>query len=224
MPHSKRYQRSRKLIDPAKLYSSEEAIELAQKTSTTKFEEALEVHLKLGIDSKKSGGQVRGVITLPHGIGKVKPVACFTSTPEEAKKAGAFLAGGEDLIKEIRSTKRCDFKIALAEPSFVPQLVQIAKILGPKGLMPSSKNETVTSNIVESIKSIQKGKTVFKMDEGGNLHQTIGRTSWTGQKLLENFNAFLVAVRRSKPRGFKGNFIRRITLSSTMGPGIRVRA
>lgn len=223
MPRSKRYNQTTKLVDRNKLYPLEEVINLVKKTATTKFDASLEVHINLGIDPKKGEQQVRGSVTLPHGLGKSKRVAVFTETKaEEVKRAGADLVGGQELIEKIKQTQKCDFEVAVAEPEMMSKLAQIAKILGPKGLMPSPKNETVTPNLVKTVGELKKGKITFKNDDGGNIHQLIGKVSFDNQKLIDNFNTLLEAVRRTKPPSAKGVFIRGITICSSMGPGVKV--
>jgi len=225
MPRSKRYKELKASYDSKKSYSPDEAIGLVQKTSTTKFDAAIEVHLRLGIDPKKGDQMVRGTVALPHGTGKTKKVAAFVSSPEkekEAKEAGADLVGGEELIAQIAQTSKIEFDIAVATPDMMPKLAKVAKILGPKGLMPSPKNETVTANIKKAVEELRRGRVAFKNDDTGNLHQIIGKASFPKEKLLENFSAFMEAVRRAKPGSSKGTYLRSVTLTSTMGPGIKV--
>lgn len=222
--HGKKYQEVKKLIDPQKSYSVDEALDLVKKTSKEKFDAGVEIHLKLGIDPKKSEQLVRGTVTLPHSVGKIKKIAAFVEPVQEkeAKEAGADIVGGEELIKEIKSSGKINFDIAIATPAMMPKLAQIAKILGPKGLMPNPKNETVTQNIRKTIEELKKGKITFKNDDSGNIHQLIGRVSFDKQKLLENLNTFIEAVRRAKPATAKGVYIKNAVLCSTMGPGIKV--
>jgi len=226
MPRSKRYQKTAKLIDKNKTYSPEEAIELVKKTSTTRFDASIEVHCRLGIDSKKGDQQVRAMVTMPNPIGKVKKIAAFVADKDikTAKEAGADLVGGKELIEEIKKTGKINFDIAIATPAMMKDLAQIAKILGPKGLMPSPKNETVTTNVAKTITEIKKGKVSFKNDDTANVHQTIGRVSLPTEKLLANFEALMAALRRAKPASSKGIFIKGVVICSTMGPGIKVQA
>jgi len=164
------------------------------------------------------------VVVLPHGSGKTKRVAVFTEgeKQEEAKSAGADVVGGKELIKEIKSSERIDFDVAIATPDMMKELATIAKILGPKGLMPSPKNETVTIEIARTVKELKGGRATFKNDDGGNIHQMIGKVSWEEKKLLDNFKAFYEAVRRAKPASSRGVYFLSITLTSSMGPGVRV--
>ncbi len=212
-------------IDKTKEYSLEEALDLIKKNPSAKFEESIEIHLRLGINPKKTEQQVKGTVILPHGLGKEKKIAAFV-TPEkeeEAKKAGADIVGGTDLIEQIKKSGKCEFDLAVAEPALMKDLAQIARILGPKGLMPSPKNETVSTNIGQTIKELKKGKITFKNDDSGVLHQVVGKISWPLEKLKENIEAFIEAVRRARPAGIKGNYFRSITLCSTMGPGIKIK-
>ncbi len=182
------------------------------------------MHFRLGIDPKKGEQQVRGVVVLPHGTGKSKRVAVFAEgeKAEEARKAGAHLVGAEEIIKEIRSSGKVDFDVAIATPDMMKMLATVAKILGPKGLMPSPKNETVTTDIARTVKELMGGRVTFKNDDTANVHQIIGKSSWDSSKLLENFRVFYEAVRKSKPPTSKGTYFLSTTLTSTMGPGIAV--
>lgn len=221
---SKRFKGAEKLIDYQKLYTAEQAIELAKKTASTKFDSSVDVHIRLGIDPKKAEQIVRGSVLLPFGTGKKKKIACFCEgkDQEKAKKAGADIVGGEELIKEIQTSKKCDFEITLATPAMMKHLGKIAKILGPKGLMPNPKNETVTTDIEKAINELAGGKVAFRNDDSGNIHQIIGKASFETKKLLGNFNTFTEAVRKAKPASAKGTYIKNISICSTMGPAIKV--
>ncbi|MBU1684315.1 50S ribosomal protein L1 [Patescibacteria group bacterium] len=213
-------------MDKTKTYSIEEAIELTKKTSKTKFDASVEMHFRLGIDPKKGDQQVRGAVSLPHGTGKTIKVAAFV-TPEnekEAKKAGADYVGGEELVEEIKKTEKTDFQIAVAEPAMMKNLAKIAKILGTRGLMPSPKNETVTLNPAKTVAELKKGKISFKNDDTGNVHTVIGKVSFSKEQLLENFNVLLTAIKKAKPSSSKGVYIKNISISSSMGSGVRVNA
>lgn len=224
MPRSKRYQELKKLIDPKKLYAPAEAIELAKKTGTTKFDSSIECHVNLGIDVAKSDQTVRSTLVFPHSIGKTKRVAAFVSGEKEkdAQDAGADLVGGEELINEIAKTQKIDFDVAVATPDMMPKLAKVAKVLGPKGLMPNPKTETIGPNIKKMIEELKKGKVAFKNDATGNVHQAIGKASHEATKLLENFTVLIEALKKSKPASAKGAYINNVTLTSTMGPGIKV--
>ncbi len=211
-------------FDKTKPYSLEEAIKLTKELSKTKFDSSVEVHMRLGIDTRKGDQQIRGAVSLPNGTGKTLKVAAFVSPEKEAdaKKAGADLVGGEELIEEIKRTEKTDFQVAVAEPAMMKNLAKIAKILGTRGLMPSPKNETVTPNPVKAIEELKKGKVSYKNDDTGNIHVSIGKTSFEDTKLIENFNALVDAIRKAKPASSKGVYIKNISMSSTMGPGIKV--
>jgi large subunit ribosomal protein L1 len=222
---AKRVKANNELVDVNKVYTPEEAIELAKKTANTKFIGSLEVHIHTLIDAKKTDQSVRGTVSLPHGSGKTKKVAAFVteSKEKEAKDAGAFVVGGEELIKKIKETEKTDFDVAVAEPALMPKLAQIAKILGTRGLMPNPKTGTVGANVGALIKEIAGGKVNFKNDDSGNIHQIIGKSNFDSKALLENLKALNQAVLQSKPTTVKGQFIASISINSTMGPGIRVK-
>ena len=225
MSRSKRYQEAVKKVDKNKIYPIAEAIKLAKQTNITKFDASVEVHVRLGIDSKKGEQQVRGTITLPQGTGKTKKIAVFVGPEKEkeAKEAGADLIGGQELIDSIKSSGKVDFDIALATPDMMPKLAVIAKILGPKGLMPSPKNETITTNLKKTIGELKKGKVNFKNDDTGNVHQVIGKVSFEDKKIIDNYQALIEAIKKAKPSSSKGIYIKNISISSSMGPGIKVQ-
>ncbi|HQB51044.1 MAG TPA: 50S ribosomal protein L1 [bacterium] len=214
----------RQLVEKTKTYSLVEAMELVKKTNTVKFDSSVEVHLRLGIDPRKGDQQVRGAVSLPHGTGKTVRIAAFVSTENEAavKAAGADLVGGDELIEEIRKTEKTDFQVAVAEPALMRNLAVIAKILGTRGLMPSPKNETVTTDPAKAVAELKKGKVSFKNDETANIHVAIGKVSFENDKLAENFQALVDAIKKSKPAASKGAYIKGAIICSTMGPGIRV--
>ncbi len=212
-------------IDKSKLYEIDKALDLIKKNSKAKYDESVEVHIRLGIDPKKSDQQIRTAVALPHGTGKKKRVAAFI-TPEkieDAKKAEADLIGGEDLINEIKEKGQCDFDAAVAMPDMMRAMASIAKILGPRGLMPSPKSGTVTMEIGKAIKELKKGKVDFRNDESGNIHLSIGKISFDLEKLKENFNAFIEVLKDARPKTTKGEFIKNVSVSSTMGKGIKVK-
>jgi len=220
----KRYVVAANKLDKKKTYSPEEAINLIKDSKVEKFDASIEIHLKLGIDPKKTDQQVRGTITLPHGTGKTKKVAAFVSPDKEktAREAGAEIVGGDDLIAEIKKTEKVDFEVAVATPDMMPKLAQIAKILGTRGVMPSPKNETISPTPEKIIGELKKGKIVFKADDTCNIHQIIGKTSFETTKLLENLNVFLDAIKKAKPSSSKGTYIKNAIVCSTMGPGIKI--
>lgn len=224
MSHGKRYNEAKKLVDPKKGYTLTEAIELVQKTSKTKFDGSVEVHINLGIDVKKGDQQVRSTIIFPHSVGKSKKVVAFVSgdKEKEAKEAGADIIGGEELIAEIAKTGKIDFDVAVATPDMMVKLSKIAKVLGPSGLMPNPKTDTVGPNVKKMVEEIKKGKVAFKNDAQGNLHLLIGKVSSSVQALSENFNVLIDAVRKSKPASSKGTYLKSVTLTSTMGPGVHL--
>jgi large subunit ribosomal protein L1 len=221
---SKRYAEAAKLVDVKKLYSPEEALELAKKTSTTKFVGSVEVHINLGIDVRKGDQQVRSTLIFPHSIGKMKRVAAFVSGGNEAvaKEAGADIIAGEEYITELARTGKIDFDVAVATPDMMPKLAKVAKILGPTGLMPNPKTDTVGTNVKKMIEDVKKGKVAFKTDNTANLHQAIGKTDLGPKEILENFNTLLEAVKKAKPASAKGTYLKSVTVTSTMGPGVKI--
>lgn len=222
---SKKYKKALDLIEKDKIYEPAKAIEIIKKTSGSKFDSTVELHLRLGIDPKKGDQQVRGTLNLPHGAGKTKVVAAFVETAKEkeAKQAGADIIGSDELIAEIKQTGKCNFSEAVATPQMMPKLASIAKILGPKGLMPSPKSETVGTDITSMIKDIKRGKVSYKNDDTGNIHLAIGKTSFDNDKLIENFTSAIDSINKNRPSGAKGTYLKTVYLSSTMGPSIEVR-
>lgn len=223
---SKRAKANNEQVTADKVYSLEEAIELAKKTATTKFVGSVEVHIKTAIDAKKTDQAIRGSVTLPHGTGKTKKIAAFVSEGKEAeaKAAGAEIVGGEELIKQIKETEKTDFDVAIAEPSMMPKLAAIAKILGTRGMMPNPKTGTISDNIAGAIAEIAGGKINFKNDNTGNVHQIIGKTNFETSQLHDNLKKFLEALHAAKPSAVKKQFIISSSLNSTMGPGIKFKA
>lgn len=225
MKRSKRYQSNNQLIEKNKLHSVDDAIEIIKKAQPVKFDETVEVHFNLNINPEKTEQQVRGNVELPHGTGKVIKIAVFTDDDKSAlaaKKAGAQIVGGENLITEIRTKGSIDFDVAVATPDMMPKMAKIAKILGPKGLMPNPKSETVTQNVEKTVNELLKGKINFKSDKLGNVHATLGKISFDATALKENYETLKKALEKTKPSGVKGKFIRAITLSSTMGSGVKL--
>lgn len=222
---SKRYRAAKALVEAGKTYEPVAAVDILKRQPGLKFDASVEVHLRLGIDVKQANQLVRGTTILPHGVGKIKRIAVFCGEDrvKEAKAAGAVLVGGEELIKEIQSSGKCDFDVAVATPDMMKQLAPIAKILGQKGLMPNPKTETITPDVAKAVENLNKGKVSFKADDSGNIHQMIGKTSFEGEKLLENFTAFVDAVRRARPAAAKGIYLQSVTLVTSMGPGIPVK-
>jgi large subunit ribosomal protein L1 len=211
-------------FDKSQKYNLDEAIKLVKENAKNKFDESFEVHVNLGINVKKSEQHVKGTVVLPNGTGKTKRVVAFVSDNKvkEAKDAGADLVGGLELIEEIKKTGKCDFELAIAEPTMMKDLAQIARVLGPRGLMPSPKNETVTENIAQVIQELKGGKVAFRNDDSGNIHQIVGKVSWDEEKLRTNIETFLAEVRKLRPSGVKGSYIKNVSVTSTMGKGIKV--
>ncbi len=218
----KRYSVARSQVEPGKRYSIKEAIELLKQMPQPKFDQSVEMHFKLGVDTKQANQQVRGSVTLPHGLGKLKRVAvfCEETKTKEAKAAGAILVGGEELIKKIATTGKCDFDVAVATPEMMKKLASVAKILGQKGLMPNPKTETISPEVGKVVQALNSGKINFKVDESGNIHQMVGKLSFDAAKLQENAEALMQAIRRAKPTGVKGTYLRNVVLTTTMGPAV----
>lgn len=212
------------IFDKMKAYPINEALSIVKQISKTKFDPSVEVHFRLGINTKKSDQQVRGAASLPNGTGKTIKIAAFVSPENEkaVKDAGADLVGGEELIAEIKKTEKTDFQVAVAEVAMMKNLAQIAKILGTRGLMPSPKNDTVTNNPAKAVEELKKGKISFKNDDTGNVHAIIGKLSFSDDKLVENFSNLLETIRKAKPTASKGTFIKNVSISSSMSAGVRV--
>jgi len=221
---SKRYQEIKSKIDENKKYPLEEAIEIIRANASNQFDETIELHIQLGINSRKTEQQVRGAVVLPHGGAKKRKILAIVSPEKEAvaKKAGADLAGGSKIIDKIKKEKKCSFDLVVAHPALMSELAKVAKILGPQGLMPSPKTETIGENVEDIIKSLRSGKIAFKNDAGANLHQALAKVSWDQEKIKENVEAYLNEIKKKRPAGIKGNFIKNVFLSSTMGPAIKV--
>ncbi len=228
MKHGKKYRALAEKIEKGKVYEVEEALAMVKASPMAKFDESVELHLHLGIDSKKTDQHIRGTIIFPNGLGKTRKIAVITASKAvEAKEAHADYIGGEELITDIKEGRLLPgmhFDILVATPEMMPKLAQIAKILGPKGLMPNPKNETVTTKIREAVEALKAGsKASFKTDNSGNIHQAVGKLSFETEKLAENIRVFIEAVYRLKPEGSKGKLIVTFTMATTMGPGIPVR-
>ncbi|MFA6307804.1 MAG: 50S ribosomal protein L1 [Patescibacteria group bacterium] len=221
---SKRLKEAKAKIESDKVYKLAEALQLVKETSVVKFDASVEVHVKLGIDPKKGDQIVRASVVLPHGTGKTVKVAAFVpeNRVKEAKDAGADLVGSEELIAEIKKTSKTDFDIAVTVPEMMPKLAVIAKVLGQKGLMPNPKTDTIGPDLVKMIGELKKGKVSYKNDTSSNIHLTIGKVSFDQDKLAKNFEVFLDSLKKSKPTGVKGNYIKALYLSSSMGPSIKV--
>ena len=211
-------------VDKDKVYSLADALALVKETSTVKFDASVEAHLKLGLDTKKSDQQIRSTVNLPHGTGKSKKVAAFVGSNDEkaAKAAGADFIYGEEEIKKIKDTGKIEFDIAVATPEMMPKLAVAAKVLGPKGLMPNPKTDTVGKDIAKLITELKRGKASFKNDDAGIVHLSIGKVSFSVEQLSENYNALLDALKKAKPPSAKGIFFKSIHLTSSMGPSVKV--
>ncbi|HYE60204.1 MAG TPA: 50S ribosomal protein L1 [Candidatus Kapabacteria bacterium] len=221
---SKRMKALEAKVDKNKVYTIDEALALVKETSTVKFDASVEVHARLGVDISKSDQQIRATVSLPHGTGKSKSVAAFVGANDEkaAKEAGADFVYSEEDIKKIKDTGKIEFDIAVATPEMMPKMAQVAKVLGPKGLMPNPKTDTVGPDVKKLITELKKGKAAFKNDDTGNVHQAIGKVSFDTAKLRENFDAFMDALRKAKPSGSKGTYIKSLYITSSMGPSIKV--
>lgn len=219
----KKYQDAAKLVEQYKQYDPNEAIELVQKTSTTKFDSTVEVAVKLGVDPKYPDQQVRGAVVLPHGTGKTQRVLVFAKgdKAKEAETAGADFVGAEDMVEKIQGGW-FDFDVAVATPDMMGVVGRIGKLLGPKGLMPNPKVGTVTLDVTRAISEIKAGKIEYRTDKAGNIHAPIGKVSFETSKIEENFATLIETLIKVKPSGAKGQYIKKITLSTTMGPGVLV--
>ena len=224
MKKGKKYVEASKLVDKSKTYEAAEAIELVKKTSTTKFDATVEVAINLNIDTKKSDQQLRGAIVLPHGTGKTKKILVLAKGDEAkaAKDAGADYVGDVDLIDKIAKENWFDFDIIIATPEMMPALGKIGKVLGPKGLMPNPKTGTVTPTPAKTIADVKKGMIEYRADSFGNVHSIIGKVSFDSKKLEENLAYFITTITKSKPTTVKGKFVKNISISTTMGPGIKI--
>ena len=221
--YSKKYREVAALVDKNNYYSIAEAIELIKKTSTTKFDSSVEIHVRLGVNSAAQDQQVRGTVALPHGTGKTKKIAviCPSDKEKEAKDAGADKVGSDTLIEEIEKGK-LDFDILVASPDMMAQIGKLGKVLGTKGLMPNPKAGTVTLEVGKAVKELKAGRVEFKVDKDAIVHQTIGKVSFDAKKLEENYNIFMDAIKHAKPPGAKGTYMRSVSFSTTMGPGIKI--
>jgi large subunit ribosomal protein L1 len=220
---SKAYNKAAEQVDKAQLYAPVEAARLAKETSTTKYDATVEVAMRLGVDPRKADQMVRGTVNLPHGTGKTARVIVFASGPKaaEAEAAGADVVGAEDLIARIQEGW-LDFDAAIATPDQMSKVGRIARILGPRGLMPNPKTGTVTMDVTKAVSDIKGGKITFKVDKQSNLHLVIGKASFPIEQLVENYAAALDEVQRAKPSASKGKYLRKVTFATTMGPGIPV--
>ena len=224
MKRSKKYVEVASKVDRTKLYTKEEAIKLVKETTVTKFDSSVELVLRLNLDTKKADQQLRGATVLPNGTGKTKRVLVLAkgSLATAAKEAGADYVGDMDMIDKIANENWFDFDIMVATPDMMPALGKIGKLLGPKGLMPNPKTGTVTMDVAKTVNEIKKGRVEYRTDSFGNVAVIIGKTSFTEKQLLENLNAFVGLIIKLKPSTVKGDYIKNISVSTTMGPGIKI--
>ena len=221
---SKKYTEALSKIDKSKLYSKEEAVKLVKATSTSSFDGSIEIAVRLNLDTKKADQQLRGAIVLPKGTGKTKKVLVVARGPkaQEAKDAGADFVGDVDILEKIEKENWFEFDTMIATPDMMPLLGKLGKVLGPKGLMPNPKTGTVTMDVAKAVNDVKAGQVEYRTDSFGNIHAVIGKASFSDGDLLENLNAFIANILRIKPATVKGEYIKNISLSSTMGPGIKV--
>ena len=226
MKKGKKYVEVAKLVEKNKLYTKEEAISLVKKTSTTKFDASVELAMNLNLDTKKADQQLRGTICLPNGTGKTKKILVIAKGPkaEEARNAGADYVGDTDYLEKIEKENWFDFDVLIATPDMMPQLGKLGKILGPKGLMPNPKTGTVTMDIKKAVEEVKQGRIEYRTDSYGNVHTIIGKVSFTNKQLLENLEAFVSLILKTKPSVVKGTYVKNISISTTMGPGIKIDA
>ena len=224
MKHGKRYAEAAKLVDKTKLYSAEEAIGIIEKMPKTKFDETVELHVKLGVDSKHADQQVRGTTVLPNGTGKTQRVLVFAKGPkaEEATKAGADFVGAEELIPKIEKENWFDYDVIVATPDMMGVVGRLGKVLGPKGLMPNPKSGTVTMDITKAIGEIKSGKVEYRLDKNNIIHLGFGKVSFGAKKLVENYEAIIGAIIKAKPAAAKGQYIKSVAISTTMGPSMYI--
>ena len=223
MKRSKKYNEAAKKVDQSLVYSPSQAVKLAKETSTTKYDATVEVSMVLGVDPKKADQAVRSTVNLPHGTGKTARVLVFAGgeRAEEARAAGADIVGADELIDEV-SKGRLDYDAVVSTPELMGKVGRLGKVLGPRGLMPNPKTGTVTTDVAKAVADIKGGKIEFRVDKNSNLHFIIGKVSFTAEQLAENYTAAFEEVFRSKPSSAKGRYIKKVTISTTMGPGIPV--
>ena len=224
MKHGKKYNEAAKLIDRAVQYEAAEAISLAKKSATAKFDETIEVHIRTGCDGRHAEQQVRGAVVLPNGTGKAVKVLVFAKGDKvnEAEAAGADFVGGDELIPKIQNDGWLDFDVVVATPDMMGVVGRLGKVLGPKGLMPNPKAGTVTMDVTKAVNDIKAGKIEYRLDKSNIIHVPVGKASFSEEKSQQNFDALMEAIVKAKPSTLKGQYLKSITLTSTMGPGVRV--
>ena len=221
---SKRYAESAKLVDKTKEYEIKEALEIIEKMPKPKFDETVELHVKLGVDSKHADQQVRGTVVLPNGTGRTQKVLVFAKGPkaEEAEKAGADFVGAEELIPKIQNENWFDYDVVVATPDMMGVVGRLGKVLGPKGLMPNPKSGTVTMDVTKAINEIKSGKVEYRLDKTNIIHLGFGKVSFGADKLAENYDVLMNAIIKAKPAAAKGQYIKGVSISTTMGPGLHI--
>ncbi|MBD5550142.1 MAG: 50S ribosomal protein L1 [Lachnospiraceae bacterium] len=224
MKHGKKYREAAKLVDRTVQYDPTDAVALVKKAATAKFDETVEVHIRTGCDGRHAEQQVRGAVVLPNGTGKTVRVLVFAKGDKvnEAEAAGADYVGGDELIPRIQNDGWLDFDVVVATPDMMGVVGRLGKVLGPKGLMPNPKAGTVTMDVTKAIKDIKAGKIEYRLDKSNIIHCPVGKVSFTEEQLAENFDALMGAIIKARPSALKGQYIRSVTLTSTMGPGIKV--
>jgi large subunit ribosomal protein L1 len=226
MKHGKKYVEAAKLIEKAKLYEADEAIALVKKSASAKFDETVELHIRTGCDSRPADQQIRGAVVLPNGTGKTVKVLVFANGTklDEAQAAGADYVGGDELIPKIQNEGWLDFDVVVATPDMMGVVGRLGKVLGPKGLMPNPKAGTVTMDVAKAIADIKAGKIEYRLDKANIVHVPIGKASFSEQQLTENYNAIMEAISKAKPSSVKGQYLKSISLATTMGPGVKIVA
>lgn len=224
MKRGKKYQESAKLVNRTELYNPTDAMELVQKTAKAKFDETVEAHIKLGVDSRHADQQVRGAVVLPHGTGKTVRVLVFAKgdKAKEAEDAGADYVGAEDMVAKIQKDNWFEFDVVVATPDMMGIVGRLGKLLGPKGLMPNPKAGTVTMDVTKAIQDIKAGKIEYRLDKTNIIHCSIGKVSFGTEKLVENFHTLIEAIIKAKPAAAKGQYLKSVVVTSTMGPGIKL--
>ena len=226
MKHGKKYVEAAKLIEKTKLYEADEAIALVKKSASAKFDETVELHIRTGCDSRHADQQIRGAVVLPNGTGKTVKVLVFAKGTklDEAQAAGADYVGGDELIPKIQNEGWLDFDVVVATPDMMGVVGRLGKVLGPKGLMPNPKAGTVTMDVAKAIADIKAGKIEYRLDKANIVHVPIGKASFSEQQLTENYNAIMEAISKAKPSTVKGQYLKSISVASTMGPGVKIVA
>ena len=224
MKKGKRYLEATKLVEKSKLYDLDEAVSILKKTASAKFDETIEAHLKLGVDGRHADQQVRGAVVLPHGTGKTVKVLVFAKGEkvDQALAAGADYAGGEELVPKIQNEGWLDFDVVIATPDMMATVGRLGRVLGPKGLMPNPKAGTVTMDIEKAIADVKAGKIEYRLDKANIIHVPVGKASFEAEKIADNYKALMYAIVKAKPASAKGTYLKSVTISSTMGPGIRL--